>query len=161
MISDDSEIALRNAVLEWQKKYGIRDGDPLLASLELFHVFFRITLPSAGGQGSRGPTFEEFRASVELLDQRHQDVHQTGRSAMAKTYTPEASEFGVMRSQTRRTLFVLGRRRRYSRPLQTGSSPLLFFHYRSSSDPGVRTGQRRMARSAAPWQKHTRRRRLI
>ena len=70
MIGEDSELALKNAVLEWQKKYGIRDGDPLLASLELFHIYLRITHPSAGQQGSRPPTFEDFRASVELLDQR-------------------------------------------------------------------------------------------
>lgn len=70
MIGEDSELALKNAVLEWQKKYGIRDGDPLLASLELFHIYLRITHPAAGQQGSRSPTFEDFRASVELLDQR-------------------------------------------------------------------------------------------
>lgn len=70
MISEDSELALKNAVLEWQKKYGIRDGDPLLASLELFHIYIHITHPPAGQQGSRPPTFDDFRASVELLDQR-------------------------------------------------------------------------------------------
>ena len=70
MIGEDSELALKNAVLEWQKKYGIRDGDPLLASLELFHIYLRISQPSAGQQASRPPTFEDFRASVELLDQR-------------------------------------------------------------------------------------------
>lgn len=70
MIGEDSELALKNAVLEWQKKYGIRDGDPLLASLELFHIYLRITHPPAGQQGSPAPTFEDFRASVELLDQR-------------------------------------------------------------------------------------------
>lgn len=70
MIGEDSELALKNAVLEWQKKYGIRDGDPLLASLELFHIYLRITHPPMGQQGLRSPTFEDFRASVELLDQR-------------------------------------------------------------------------------------------
>ncbi len=70
MIDEDSELALKNAVLEWQKKYGIRDGDPLLASLELFHIYLRVTHPSAGQQGSRLPAFEDFRATVELLDQR-------------------------------------------------------------------------------------------
>ncbi len=70
MIDEDSELALKNAVLEWQKKYGIRDGDPLLASLELFHIYLRVTHPSASQQGSRLPAFEDFRATIELLDQR-------------------------------------------------------------------------------------------
>ena len=70
MIDEDSELTLKNAVLEWQKKYGIRDDDPLLASLELFHIYLRITHPSAGQQDSRPPSFDDFRASVELLDQR-------------------------------------------------------------------------------------------
>ena len=39
MTTEDRNLALQNAVLEWQKKYGIRDGDPMLASLELFHIY--------------------------------------------------------------------------------------------------------------------------
>lgn len=70
MNAEERNLALQNAVLEWQKKYGIRDGDPLLASLELFHIYLRVTHPSAGQQGSRLPAFEDFRATVELLDQR-------------------------------------------------------------------------------------------
>jgi len=66
--ADDRDLALQNAVLEWQKKYGIRDGDPMLASLELFHIYLRTQEPPANGL--RPPTFEEFRESIELLDQR-------------------------------------------------------------------------------------------
>ena len=68
MNSEERNLTLQNAVLEWQKKYGIRDGDPMLASLELFHIYLRTSEPSANG--SRSPTFEEFRESIELLDQR-------------------------------------------------------------------------------------------
>ncbi len=70
MIGEDGELTLKNAVLEWQKKYGIRDGDPLLASLELFHIYLSITHPTAGQPTAKQPTFEDFRASVELLDVR-------------------------------------------------------------------------------------------
>ncbi|MEO8354155.1 MAG: hypothetical protein ABI680_20695 [Chthoniobacteraceae bacterium] len=68
MNPEERNLALQNAVLEWQKKYGIRDGDPMLASLELFHIYLRTFEPSSSG--SRSPTFEEFRESIELLDQR-------------------------------------------------------------------------------------------
>ena len=33
MNGEERNLTLQNAVLEWQKKYGIRDGDPMLASL--------------------------------------------------------------------------------------------------------------------------------
>ena len=68
MNAEERSLALQNAVLEWQKKYGIRDGDPMLASLELFHIYLRTNEPTASG--SRPPTFEEFRESIEFLDQR-------------------------------------------------------------------------------------------
>ena len=78
MNPEERNLALQNAVLEWQKKYGIRDGDPMLASLELFHIYLRTHEPSANG--SRPPTFEEFRESIELLDQR------------TKTFAKQATE---------------------------------------------------------------------
>ena len=78
MNAEERNLALQNAVLEWQKKYGIRDGDPMLASLELFHIYLRTSEPTA--TGSRPPTFEEFRESIELLDQR------------TKTFAKQASE---------------------------------------------------------------------
>jgi hypothetical protein len=75
---EERKLALQNAVLEWQKKYGVRDGDPLLASLELFHLYLQKFPPSPSG--SRSPTFEEFRESIEILDQR------------TKTFLKQASE---------------------------------------------------------------------
>ncbi len=68
-MNDDSlKLALRNSILQWQKKYGIVDGDPILACLELFEIYFSAIRPTSND--SRLPTFEEFRSSLELLDQR-------------------------------------------------------------------------------------------
>ncbi len=78
MNSEERNLTLQNAVLEWQKKYGIQDGDPMLASLELFHIYLRTFEPPV--TGSRPPTFEEFRESIELLDQR------------TKTFAKQATE---------------------------------------------------------------------
>ena len=78
MNTEERNLTLQNAVLEWQKKYGIRDGDPMLASLELFHIYLRtFEQPS---NASRSPTFGEFRESIELLDQR------------TKTFAKQAAE---------------------------------------------------------------------
>jgi len=68
-VNDDSvRLALRNCILQWQKKYGVVDGDPILACLELFEIYFTAIRPKSSD--SRPPTFEEFRSSLELLDQR-------------------------------------------------------------------------------------------
>ena len=68
MNGEPHEMMLRTAVLEWQKKYGVQDGDPLLASLELFQIYLAsLQTPEAGH--ARLP-FHEFRDSLESLDQR-------------------------------------------------------------------------------------------
>lgn len=70
MNSEQRDIALRTAVLEWQKKYSVQDGDPLLASLELFQIYLGSFQSSTRSDGAYFPSFEEFRESIELLDQR-------------------------------------------------------------------------------------------
>ena len=68
MKSEPREMMLRTAVLEWQKKYGVQDGDPLLASLELFQIY--LANLQMGDAAGTGVSFQEFRESFELLDQR-------------------------------------------------------------------------------------------
>lgn len=60
MSSEDHDNALRTSILEWQKKYGVQDGDPLLAALELFQIHLSNFTPFS--------FFEEFRDSIELLE---------------------------------------------------------------------------------------------
>ena len=69
MSDGQPDDVLRVAVLEWQKKYGIRDGDPLLAALELFQIHLASMSSNASG-GVWFPAFLEFRDSIELLDRR-------------------------------------------------------------------------------------------
>ncbi len=68
MKGEPREMMLRTAVLEWQKKYGVQDGDPLLASLELFQIHLA-NLQTGDASGS-GLSFQEFRESFEVLDLR-------------------------------------------------------------------------------------------
>ena len=68
MNTEHRALALQKAVLEWQKRSGLSDNDPLLGVVELFQLFFgsleanRAILPEKA--------FEEFWDSVELLSQR-------------------------------------------------------------------------------------------
>jgi len=40
MSEADPKEALKNAILEWQKKYNVQDGDPTLAAVELWEIYF-------------------------------------------------------------------------------------------------------------------------
>ena len=68
MKGEQREMMLRTAVIEWQKKYGVQDGDPLLASLELFQIY--LANLQTGDDSGTGLSFQEFRDSFEVLDQR-------------------------------------------------------------------------------------------
>ena len=70
MRNEQRDMMLKTAVLEWQKKYGVQDGDPLLASVELFQIYMRSFLIGEPGDGVSSPSFHEFRESFELIDQR-------------------------------------------------------------------------------------------
>jgi len=80
MRNEQRDMMLKTAVLEWQKKYGVQDGDPLLASVELFQIYMRSFLIGEPGDGIPSPSFHEFRESFELLDQR------------TKTFAKQATE---------------------------------------------------------------------
>jgi hypothetical protein len=66
MRSEDQTLALKTAVLEWQNKHGIQEGDPILAALELWEIYFNHTNLHSNTQ--RIPSFEEFRSSLQQLD---------------------------------------------------------------------------------------------
>lgn len=74
MNADEQNLALQNAILGWQKKYGIRDGDPLLASLELFEIYLKNARLHDGTDSkpdeASPPSFGEFRESMERMDSR-------------------------------------------------------------------------------------------
>lgn len=74
MSNQERDATLRAAVLEWQKKYGVQDGDPLLASLELFQIYLGSLHAGSEDNGVSPPSFGEFRASIELLNSRSKAV---------------------------------------------------------------------------------------
>jgi hypothetical protein len=75
MSDDDSKQALQNAILEWQQKYNVTDGDPLLAAVELWEIYFT----HAQLNGPKPPSFEDFRSTMKQLERLCGDF--TGRAA--------------------------------------------------------------------------------
>jgi hypothetical protein len=68
MNDDASAMDLRGGIARWQQKYGIADGDPVLACLELFDLY--VSSLRQRPPDSPPPRFEEFRSTIELLDAR-------------------------------------------------------------------------------------------
>jgi len=64
-MSEERKLALKAAILEWQKKHGIQDADPMLAAVELWEIYFSHAQPT--GSNEAIPSFEEFRSSLEKL----------------------------------------------------------------------------------------------
>jgi hypothetical protein len=75
MSDDDPKQALKNAILEWQKKYNVKDADPMLAAVELWEIYFTHTQLT----GPKPPSFEDFRSTMEQLERLCGDF--TGRAA--------------------------------------------------------------------------------
>jgi hypothetical protein len=77
MSETDPKQALKDAILEWRKKYGVQDGDPMLAAVELWEIYFnhaQLNTPK-----ERLPGFEEFRSTIEQCERLGGDF--TGRAA--------------------------------------------------------------------------------
>lgn len=72
----DPKQALKNAILEWRKKYGVQDGDPMLAAVELWEIYF--TNAQLSSPKERLPSFEDFRDTLEQLERLGGDF--TGRA---------------------------------------------------------------------------------
>ena len=72
----DPKQALKNAILEWRKKYGVQDGDPMLAAVELWEIYF--THAQLSSPKERLPSFEDFRGTLEQLERLGGDF--TGRA---------------------------------------------------------------------------------
>jgi hypothetical protein len=77
MSAEDPKQALKNAILEWRKKYMVQDGDPMLAAVELWEIYF--THAQLNGPKERLPSFEDFRDTMEQCERLSGDL--TGRAA--------------------------------------------------------------------------------
>ena len=113
MTDADNKLALQNAILEWQKKYGVRDGDPLLASLELFQIYLTNAHESDAKKPEGSvPTFVEFRESMEFLDRRCKQVAKLAQELIEALRKSSPA----MRSSNNGILFATSRSHLHSTP---------------------------------------------
>jgi hypothetical protein len=67
-VSADDPLA--RAVGEWQRKHHIAEGDPMIAVLELVHIYLQHSRRIDDGPDLAPPSFEDFRSTIDLLDRR-------------------------------------------------------------------------------------------
>ncbi|MBA3831131.1 MAG: hypothetical protein H0X34_04400 [Chthoniobacterales bacterium] len=67
MSTDDP---LQRAIGDWQRKYRIADGDPMIAALELVRLYLDHSRQVENGENMPVPSFEDFRGTMESLDLR-------------------------------------------------------------------------------------------
>ena len=67
-MSTEDQLAL--ALSEWQRKHRIADGDPMMAVLDLVRLAVQHPSKPDAATAPLPPTFEEFRATIELVDTR-------------------------------------------------------------------------------------------
>ena len=100
------EETLKAAVLAWQKKHGVNDNDPLLATIELFQIHF------SNWQGhhlssSSGSSYDEFRGSFEELSRRTRALSKQTEDLMAALRTmPDLTK--QLRAYRRSILWTIG-----------------------------------------------------
>jgi len=74
-MSADDPLAI--AVADWQRKHRIADGDPMIAALDLVRIYLLNARKIDDAPDAEPPAFEDFRATVELLDRRSKSfIHQ-------------------------------------------------------------------------------------
>ena len=66
----NTDNPLDQAIADWQRKYHIADGDPMIAALELVRMYLQHARHTDDSQDSAIPSFEDFRGTIELLDRR-------------------------------------------------------------------------------------------
>ena len=64
-----AEPSLEDAIRQWQLKYKVPDGDPVIIVLELTRLALRHACTKSN-EGERIPSYGEYRETVELMDHR-------------------------------------------------------------------------------------------
>jgi hypothetical protein len=65
----NADDPLQRAIGDWQRKHHIADGDPMIAVLDLVRVYLQHARRD-DSQDAVIPSFDDFRSTIELLDQR-------------------------------------------------------------------------------------------
>ena len=80
MSADDPLAA---AIADWQRQHRIADGDPMIAALDLVRIYLRHARRIDDDPETPPPSFEDFRATIELLDRRSKSFVQQAADIVA------------------------------------------------------------------------------
>ena len=98
------------ALSEWQRKHRIADGDPMIAVLDLVRLAVQHPPKLEPATASLPPSFEEFRATMELLDTRSKAfvTQSTTLIGELRTFTQAVQRLNDHRTATLVMLAMLG-----------------------------------------------------
>jgi hypothetical protein len=80
----NSDDPLAVAISDWQRKHRIADGDPMIAALDLVRIYLRHAREIDNDPVAPGPSFEDFRGTIELLDRRSKSFIQQATDVIAE-----------------------------------------------------------------------------
>ena len=75
---------LTHAISEWQRKHRIADDDPILAVLDLVRLQVQHARADRERDDVTPPSFEDFRATIELLERRSKSFVQQATDLAAE-----------------------------------------------------------------------------
>jgi hypothetical protein len=107
-VSASDPLAL--ALSEWQRQHRIVDGDPIIAVLDLVRLAVQHPPKREPASASLPPSFEEFRATMELLDTRSKAfvTQSTTLIGELRTFTQAVQRLNDQRTATLVMLPMVG-----------------------------------------------------
>ena len=107
-MSAEDHLAL--ALSDWQRKHHIADGDPMIAVFDLVRLAIQHPPKPEAATTAVPPTFEEFRATMELLDTRSKAfvTQSTTLIGELRTFTQTVQRLNDGRAATIVMMLVLG-----------------------------------------------------
>ena len=101
---------LATAIADWQRKHRVADGDPMIAALELVRIYLQNARKIGDDPAALLPSFEDFRATIELLDRRSKNfIHQAAdTTGELRRFGQSVERFNQSRFLTQLILVALG-----------------------------------------------------
>ncbi len=106
----NGEDHLALALSDWQRKHNIADGDPMIAVLDLVRLAIQHPPQPDAATTALPPTFEEFRATMELLDTRSKAFVSQSTTLIGelRTFTQTVQRLNEGRAATLVMMLMLG-----------------------------------------------------
>jgi hypothetical protein len=97
-----AEESLSLATSEWQRKYGIADGDPMIGIIALIRILLEHARMTDIDPNTQPPTVQTLRGTIELLDRRSESL-----ASVASNLSVKLSEFTRAIERIRHLQFLI------------------------------------------------------